>query len=74
MFQVASRPAAPFSNMQTYNHHAQPAAAPSLNLPQRLKRPAYKEVSRNALLAVDPTLPNYPIEFIKHHLKSRASE
>ncbi|KAH8101694.1 hypothetical protein BXZ70DRAFT_70209 [Cristinia sonorae] len=75
MFQVASRPAAPFSEM-SYNHYqpTQPAALPSLNLPERLKRPAFKEVSRNSLLAVDPTLPNYPVEFIKHHLKTRASE
>jgi len=76
MFQVASRPAAPFSEMQTYNHyqHAQAPAPPSLNLPKTLKRPAYKEVSRSVLLAVDASLPNYPVEFIKHHLKSRASE
>lgn len=73
MFQVASRPAAPFSDMQTYNHHAQ-APAPSLNLPQRLKRPAFKEVSRSALLAVDASIPNYPVEFIKHHLKTGSSE
>ncbi|TCD68786.1 hypothetical protein EIP91_009800 [Steccherinum ochraceum] len=73
MFQVASRPAAPFSDMQTYNHH-QHAPTPVLNLPSSLKRPAFKEIVRSNLTKVDPNIPNYPLEFIKHHLKSRASE
>lgn len=72
MFQVASRPAPHFSNMDTYAHSA--SLQPSLQLPRTLARPAFNEVSRASVTAIAPELSDVPIEYIRKHLAGQSRE
>ncbi len=72
MFQVASRPATRFSNMDSYTHPT--SVAPSLQLPRTLARPAFSEVSRESVTAIAPELVEVPVEYVRKHLAGQANE
>ncbi|KAF5337606.1 hypothetical protein D9758_014915 [Tetrapyrgos nigripes] len=81
MFQVPSHPHSP--SFQTAPHHAHrksivaSATSPapkSVQLPRRLSRPEYTEVSRSAIIAAAPELANIPPEYIRQSLRPKEAE
>lgn len=47
--------------------------APSISLPAKLRRPIFREVSREALLAVDPAMGDVPPQYIRDKLVQTGS-
>ncbi|THH06681.1 hypothetical protein EW146_g9539 [Bondarzewia mesenterica] len=70
MFQVASRPVQPSYDMQMQ----QPNPLPGLSLPRTLARPAFVEVSRENIAAIDPGLVQVPFEYIRNGLHAQGAE
>ncbi|KAI0080378.1 hypothetical protein K474DRAFT_1682578 [Panus rudis PR-1116 ss-1] len=59
--------------MDTYQPY--PASVPqNLQLPRRLERPEFTEVSRRTVAALAPELADVPMEYIKRHLAGQANE
>ncbi|KAI9452068.1 hypothetical protein BJY52DRAFT_1205788 [Lactarius psammicola] len=55
--------------------HQHPAAPiPNLQLPRTLNRPAFTEVQRDAILAVEPSLGQVPFEYIRKNLHARGED
>ncbi|OCH87489.1 hypothetical protein OBBRIDRAFT_837323 [Obba rivulosa] len=50
------------------------ASTPELRLPRRLARPAFREVSHEAMAAVDPELKEMPLSFIREGLEIRGPD
>ncbi|KAF7366835.1 Clampless protein 1 [Mycena sanguinolenta] len=89
MFQVASHPAAfqlrehssrrasssSHSHSHSYDRPASRAQSsnPALQLPRNLSRPAFTDISRDALAAAAPDLVPVPSEFIRHGLLAKSS-
>ncbi len=75
MFQVASHPNAfaLHSHGQYKAHQQQHISHPpaSVQLPRNLSRPAFTEVSRDAILAASPDLAEVPIEYVRRSLRTR---
>ncbi|KAF8495487.1 hypothetical protein F5888DRAFT_1794883 [Russula emetica] len=57
-----------------YQHQHPAAPLPNLQLPRTLNRPAFAEVQREAILAVEPNLGQVPFEYIRKGLHSRGEE
>ncbi|KZT64450.1 hypothetical protein DAEQUDRAFT_769685 [Daedalea quercina L-15889] len=73
MFQVASRPV-PELSLPMSHSYAHPNVPQNLQIPRTLSRPAFTEVSRSAIAALEPDLANVPIEFVRKHLAGQANE
>jgi hypothetical protein len=73
MLQVPAHPTT-FSR----RHHLAPlpprSSSPSVQLPRRLDRPRFAEVSRDAILAAAPELADVPAEYIRRGLLSDANK
>ncbi|KZV69593.1 hypothetical protein PENSPDRAFT_686227, partial [Peniophora sp. CONT] len=72
MFHVESRPAAhhahsyPTSQYDAHVHsQSMPSQVAALNLPRQLQRPAFREVPKDNITAVDPNLMAVPVEYIR---------
>jgi len=76
MFQVASHPTA--FNRPAHPHHLTPipprSTSPSVQLPRRLDRPRFCEVSRDAIMAAAPELAEVPAEYIRRGLLNDANK
>ncbi|KAG5654140.1 hypothetical protein H0H81_006851 [Sphagnurus paluster] len=73
MLQVASDPTS--SDKHSYPHSQRRSGqSPAIQLPPTLSRPAYAEVSRDAIIAVAPELAEVPAEYIRRGLRPRANE
>lgn len=57
-----------------YQHQHPAAPLPNLQLPRTLNRPAFAEVQRDAILAVEPNLGQVPFEYIRKGLHARGEE
>ncbi|KAH9077530.1 hypothetical protein EDB83DRAFT_2504056 [Lactarius deliciosus] len=57
-----------------YQHQHPAAPLPNLQLPRTLNRPAFTEVQRDAILAVEPNLGQVPFEYIRKGLHARGEE
>ncbi|KAI0265365.1 hypothetical protein BC834DRAFT_825016 [Gloeopeniophorella convolvens] len=57
-----------------YQHQHAAAPLPNLQLPRTLNRPAFVEVQRDAILAVEPSLGQVPFEYIRKGLHARGEE
>ena len=73
MFHVAARPGQQH-HYEMYQHQHPAAPLPNLQLPRTLNRPAFAEVQREAILAVEPNLGQVPFEYIRKGLHSRGEE
>ena len=73
MFHVATRPGQQH-HYEMYQHQHPAAPLPNLQLPRTLNRPAFAEVQREAILAVEPNLGQVPFEYIRKGLHSRGDE
>ena len=71
MFQVASYPT---SFAAHPHHHARPIPTPAIQLPRTLARPAFLEVSHEAIVAVAPELANVPTEYIRRGLRPKVHQ
>lgn len=47
---------------------------PNLQLPRKLARPNFAEISRETIAALEPELEEVPIEYIRRHLAGRADQ
>ncbi|OCH88738.1 hypothetical protein OBBRIDRAFT_733931 [Obba rivulosa] len=56
-----------------HHHHHGHRQAPALQLPRRLARPQFEEVSRDAIVALEPDLADVPMEYIRKHLAGQAN-
>ncbi|TFK75572.1 hypothetical protein BDN72DRAFT_831850 [Pluteus cervinus] len=74
MFQVASHPSAFGVHPHNLQHAAPIHAAHSVQLPRTLARPAFTEVSNDAITAVAPELASVPPEYIRRGLRSKAPQ
>lgn len=76
MFQVASHPTS--FNRYGHGHHLNPiphrSVSPSVQLPRRLDRPRFSDVSRDAIIAAAPELAEIPAEYIRRGLLSDANK
>lgn len=76
MFQVASHPSS--FNRHGHGYHLTPlpprSASPSVQLPRRLDRPRFSEVSRDAIIAAAPELAEVPAEYIRRGLLTDANK
>ncbi|KAG5350092.1 hypothetical protein C0989_000207 [Termitomyces sp. Mn162] len=76
MIEIASHPTT--FDLHSYPHAPRRPSAPSLGptvqLPRTLARPAFAEVSREAIIAVAPELSNVPVEYIRRGLRAKANE
>ncbi|KAF5352298.1 hypothetical protein D9758_011918 [Tetrapyrgos nigripes] len=82
MFQVASHPHS--SSFPTAPHHSRresvvasstSSQAPNpVQLPRRLARPEYTEVSKSSIIAAAPDLANVPPEYIRQSLRPKEAE
>jgi len=73
MFHVSARPGQQH-HYEMYQHQHPAAPLPNLQLPRTLNRPAFAEVQREAILAVEPNLGQVPFEYIRKGLHSRGEE
>lgn len=73
MFHVSARPGQQH-HYDMYQHQHPAAPLPNLQLPRTLNRPAFTEVQREAILAVEPNLGQVPFEYIRKGLHSRGEE
>ncbi|KAH9947849.1 hypothetical protein B0H21DRAFT_736614 [Amylocystis lapponica] len=73
MFQVASRQA-PEALSLPMSHYQPVQVPPSLQLPRNLARPAFSEVSRDVIAALEPELADVPLEYIRKHLAGQANQ
>jgi hypothetical protein len=73
MFHVAARPGQQH-HYEMYQHQHPAAPLPNLQLPRSLNRPAFAEVQREAIVAVEPNLGQVPFEYIRRGLHSRGEE
>ncbi|KAH9983388.1 hypothetical protein BJV74DRAFT_850622 [Russula compacta] len=73
MYHVAARPAQHHYH-EMYQHQHPAAPLPNLQLPRTLNRPAFTEVQREAILAVEPNLGQVPFEYIRKGLHARGEE
>ena len=71
MYHVSSRPT---HHHDMYQHQHPAAPLPNLQLPRTLNRPAFAEVQREAILAVEPNLGQVPFEYIRKGLHARGDE
>ncbi|KAJ6625114.1 hypothetical protein B0H10DRAFT_1783365 [Mycena sp. CBHHK59/15] len=75
MFQVASHSRHfPTHAASARRYEPAPTTAPAVQLPRTLARPAFTDVSRDALVAASPDLANVPVEFIRHGLRAKAPQ
>ncbi len=78
MFQVAAHPSAFAMHHHGHGHHqsmsiASPAGT-GIQLPRTLSRPAFTDVSRDAIMAVAPELASVPPEYIRRGLRPKAHQ
>lgn len=73
MYHVAS-PRSTHQHRDMYQHQHPAAPLPNLQLPRTLNRPAFTEVQRDAILAVEPNLGQVPFEYIRKGLHARGEE
>jgi hypothetical protein len=73
MFHVSARPAQ-HQHHEMYQHQHPAAPLPNLQLPRTLTRPAFTEVQRETILAVEPNLGQVPFEYIRKGLHARGEE
>ena len=73
MFQVAAHPHSSAFAMHHHGHghHTSPAG---IQLPRTLSRPAFTDVSRDAIMAVAPELASVPPEYIRRGLRPKAHQ
>ena len=81
MFHVESRPIAhhahsyPTSQYDAHVHsQSMPSQVAALNLPRQLQRPAFREVPKDNITAVDPNLMAVPVEYIRQGVQQRGEE
>ena len=77
MYQVASHPTTfnRHGHGHGYHHSLPPRpASPSVQLPRRLDRPRFSDVSRDAIMAAAPELAEVPAEYIRRGLLSDANK
>jgi hypothetical protein len=73
MYHVASSRST-HQHRDMYQHQHSAAPLPNLQLPRTLNRPAFTEVQRDAILAVEPNLGQVPFEYIRKGLHARGEE
>ncbi|CCM05637.1 uncharacterized protein FIBRA_07866 [Fibroporia radiculosa] len=71
MFQVTSRPV---SELTLPMSHSSPALSQTLHLPRHLARPAFTDVSRDAIRAVEKDLADTPVPYVRQHLAGQAEQ
>ncbi|KAF8624670.1 hypothetical protein AX17_007001 [Amanita inopinata Kibby_2008] len=73
MFQVASHPAAFGLHAHGQYHPTAHHQNSAVKLPRNLARPAFVDISRDAIAAVAPELENVPTEYIRRGLRPKAN-